>query len=163
MALAIAASLARTEADDSLSAAAQAVISAAAIVLELDDMLLATLNTTPGLSAQHGAWLEAIARVHAVVMGATLYVTDSSPVDGVKTDGVLVQSMVAGVLTTTAAPSGAPGPSSLTDDQANWLEGLARIYGLIDPMAMTQSGRSDGTFVQSISEAGPTVVYTRLA
>lgn len=111
------------------------------------------------LSAQHAAWLEALARLHGLIDPLTVTSTGRS-------DGVLVQtfSEVAGVVTVTpvSVPSGAPGASALTAEQADWLEALARVHGLIDPQTVGPAGRTDGTLVQTIVESPPgTVTVTR--
>ena len=35
-----------------------------------------------------------------------------------------------------------------------WLEQLVRLYGAIDPLVTTATGRSDGTVTQSFTVAG---------
>ncbi len=48
-------------------------------------------------------------------------------------------------------------------DEVDWLLTLARAHGFIDPLAVTETSRGDGTFEQSISVASDTATYTRLS
>ena len=112
-----------------------------------------------GLSAQHAAWLERLARINGLV--DPLVNTDTQ-----RSDGTMVQSVTpvgaALRLTPVAGPTGAAGPSALTPQQAEWLEMLARRFGLIDPMDVTTTQRSDGVLTQTIVEAPGTVTVTRV-
>lgn len=159
----IAAALGITLGDLTLSATAAVALTGSAAVTLADLTLLAagTLTThATRLSAQHAAWLEGIVRLHGLVdplaVGPTL-----------RGDGTVVQSIgnVGGVvtLTTLAAPSGAIEDSALTIEQAGWLEALARLHGLIDPLVVDAVGRGDGTVQQAISTSGDTVLVERLS
>jgi len=118
------------------------------------------------LSPQHAAWLEALARAHGLI--DPLSVDDPEVVPGaLRTDGTLVQTVtsLAGTvtLTTTAGPTGAAGGSALTAQQAQWLEALVRVHGLIDPLVVTSAARGDGTLAQTMVNAAGTTVVTRTA
>lgn len=54
-------------------------------------------------------------------------------------------------------------PTAISAQHAAWLEGLARVMGLIDPMQVTASGRGDGTVVQSWTNANNVTVITTSA
>jgi hypothetical protein len=112
-----------------------------------------------GLSAEQHALLESLARVNGLVDPLTNTPTTRG-------DGTLEQTISeAGAtvtVTTVARPTGAPGPSDLTSEEAAWLEALARRFGLIDPMDVTVTQRSDGTLTQTIAEVGTTVTVTRV-
>ena len=107
--------------------------------------------TATSLSAQHAAWLEGLARVMGLI--APLQVTDSGRSDGVVTQA-WTTTAGATTITTSSRPTGAAGPSALTGQQAGWLEKLARAHGLIDPMTVSATSRSDGTMVQTIAQTG---------
>lgn len=107
------------------------------------------------LSAQHAAWLEGLARVLGLI--APLQVTDSSRSDGVLTQAWTTTSG-ATTITTSSKPTGAAGASALTTQQAGWLEKLARAHGLIDPVTVSPTSRSDGTMAQTIAQIGGTPV-----
>lgn len=117
----------------------------------------AASSTATSLSAQHAAWLEGLARVMGLV--APLQVTAAG-----RGDGTVVQTWTNAndvtVVTTSAKPTGAAGPSALTTQQAGWLEALARAHGLIDPLTISPSGRTDGTLAQTWAP-GSTVTITR--
>ena len=135
-ALAIAGELAQTLADATLAAAAHVQNGA--------------------LSPQHAAWLEGLARLHGLIDPLTVS-------DTARSDGSVVQTVsqvgATVTITTTAAPSGAPAVSALSEQQALWLERLARIHGLIDPLTVSDSERGDGTVQQTLaSAAGITTV-----
>lgn len=158
----IAAALGITLGDVTFAATGATALTASADVLLGDAVVLAeaTLRSyTTQLSAQHAAWLESIARLHGLLDPLTVGPTQRG-------DGAVVQTIAdsAGVitLTTITAPSGAAGDSALTDEQAGWLEALARLHGLIDPLEVSATGRGDGTLMQSISESSSTVRIERL-
>lgn len=122
--------------------------------------MLLLFQPTPAatsLSAQHAAWLEGLARVMGLI--APMQVTSAG-----RGDGVVAQAWTttAGMttITTSAKPTGAAGPSALTTQQAGWLEALARAHGLIDPLTIGPTGRTDGTMAQTWA-AGSTVTITR--
>ncbi len=130
------------------------------LLADLAVLATATLQTSATrLSAQHAAWLEGIVRLHGLVdplaVGPTL-----------RGDGTVVQSIAdaAGVvtLTTIAAPTGIVEDSALTVEQAGWLEALARLHGLIDPLDVSTTSRGDGTVLQSIATTGDSVLVERL-
>lgn len=80
-----------------------------------------------------------------------------------RSDGTLVQTITeangAVTITTTSSPVGAAGISSLTADQAIWLERLVRHHGIIAPLVVSELGETDGTFVMSTTtNAGVTTV-----
>jgi hypothetical protein len=110
-----------------------------------------------GLSPKHAAWLEALARLHGLVDPLTVSAT-------ARGDGTVVQTVaqVGGTVTITTvyAPSGDDADDPLTEQQAAWLEGLARLHGLIEPLAVTTTSRGDGTVQQTISTAGGTTTVT---
>ena len=62
--------------------------------------------------------------------------------------------------TSTAAPSGAPAVSALSEQQALWLERLARIHGLIDPLTVSDTERGDGTVQQTLDTSGGATLVT---
>lgn len=113
-----------------------------------------------GLSAQHAAWLECLARLHGLI--DPLVVDPTS-----RGDGTVVQIVDdaggTATLTTSSAPTGAPGDSALTSTQAGWLEALVRLHGLIDPLVVTPNARGDGTVTQRMDIVGDAVTVTRLA
>ena len=113
------------------------------------------------LTAQQAAWLEAIALLHGIVPGSPLTVTASARSAGAVTQTI---AEVAGTVTvtTTAAPSGASGTSQLNTQETQWLENLARIYGLIDPLEVTATTRGDGTLSQTIAEVSGTTTVTKV-
>ena len=51
----------------------------------------------------------------------------------------------------------------LSPQHAAWLELLARAHGLIDPLTVSATERSDGTLVQTVAEAAGTVTLTTTA
>lgn len=109
-----------------------------------------------GLSLQHAAWLEALARANGLIDTLTVSATHRS-------DGTLVQSITevgnSVTLTTTSAPSGAAGTSSLTTNQSTWLERLVRHHGIIAPLTVTDTGESDGVLrLSTTTNAGVTTV-----
>ena len=54
-----------------------------------------------------------------------------------------------------------PAATSLSAQHAAWLEGLARVMGLIAPMQVTAAGRGDGVVAQSwTTTAGVTTITT---
>ncbi|MDE2414854.1 MAG: hypothetical protein KGM60_08860 [Comamonadaceae bacterium] len=53
----------------------------------------------------------------------------------------------------------APG-ATLSPEHAAWLELLARVHGLVAPLQVSATGRSDGVLVQAIAGAGPVTVTT---
>jgi hypothetical protein len=77
-----------------------------------------------------------------------------------RSDGTVVQTLTANagdiIVTTISAPTGLGGGSALTGQEAAWLEKLARAYGLIDPLTVTETTRGDGTLAQTISELNGT-------
>lgn len=111
------------------------------------------------LSNQQAAYLESLARLHGLVDDLVISETARS-------DGTVIQTVAeAGTtvtVTTTAAPSGAAGDSGLTAQQAAWLSELAQIYGLIDPLDVTNTLRSSGTLSQTITTAGGTTTVSRV-
>ena len=119
----------------------------------------AAASSATSLSAQHAAWLEGLARIMGLI--DPMQVTASG-----RGDGTVVQSWTNSndvtVITTSAAPTGAAGPSALTAQQAGWLEALARAHGLIDPLTIRPTGRTDGTLAQTWAP-GSTVTITRTA
>ena len=60
-------------------------------------------------------------------------------------------------------PAAASSATSLSAQHAAWLEGLARVMGLIDPLQVTAAGRGDGTVVQSWTNANNVTVITTSA
>jgi hypothetical protein len=48
----------------------------------------------------------------------------------------------------------------LSPKHARWLEALARAHGLIDPLTVSATQRSDGTLVQAVAQAGEVVTVT---
>lgn len=114
-------------------------------------------TVTARMSGLQGAWLESVARLHGLIDPLTVSPT-------ARTDGTVVQTVseVGAVVTvtTTAAPSGAVETSALTAQQALWLERLARIHGLVDPLTVTTTARGDGTVQQTIETTGATTVVT---
>jgi hypothetical protein len=48
----------------------------------------------------------------------------------------------------------------LSPKHAAWLEALARLHGLIDPLTVSATQRSDGTVVQTVEQAGAAVTVT---
>ncbi len=123
-----------------------------------DTATSATLGVTP-ISPRHHAWLEILARAHGLVDPLQVPLAG-----GVRSDGTLIQTVEpvgATVVTTTlAAPSGADDASALTPQEAIWLEQLVRIYGAIDPLTTTATGRSDGTLSQTFTTVGATTTIT---
>lgn len=117
-------------------------------------------GTVTSLSAQHAAWLESLARLHGLIDPLVVGPTgrgDGTAVQSVATAGTVV------TLTTTAAPTGLPGPSALTIEQAGWLEALVRLHGLIDPLVVSTSSRGDGTLSQVLELVDDVVTVTREA
>ncbi len=54
-----------------------------------------------------------------------------------------------------------PAATSLSAQHAAWLEGLARVMGLIAPLQVTAAGRGDGVVVQAwTTTAGVTTITT---
>jgi hypothetical protein len=159
-ALALSARLVAVEAGDTPTAALAAALALFLGITESPDTLraAATLNVG-GLSAQHAAWLEALARERGLIDVLTV-----SP--ALRSDGTLVQDIseagAAVTVTTTAAPVGQPGASALTPTQAAWLEALVRHIGVIDPLTVTDSTIGDGTLLQSVQNDGTTTTVTRL-
>lgn len=78
--------------------------------------------------------------------------------------GVFVDRTKALAFSTTSAGSGGGGSSGLTDEQAQWLQDLAKIHGLIagTPLVVSPSRRTAGDIVQTIAEANSTVTMARL-
>lgn len=159
----IASALGITFGDLTLEATGETALtgSAAVLLADLGSLAAGALTTySTRLSAQHAAWLEGVVRLHGLV----------DPLEvgpALRGDGTVVQSIgeVAGVvtLTTLAAPTGAIEDSALTLEQAGWLEALARLHGLIDPLVVDAVGRGDGTVQQTISTNGATMRVERLA
>jgi hypothetical protein len=131
--------------EGNLSAQAASVVGSAAVSVE------------GGLSPKHAAWLEALARLHGLVDPLTV----SSTARG---DGTVVQTVAQEggtvTITTVSAPTGDDGDSPLTAQQAEWLEGLVRLHGLIEPLSVTTTSRGDGTVQQTISTTGGTTTVT---
>lgn len=118
------------------------------------------------ISAQHAGWLESVTRLHGLI--APLVNTfDGAGRALARSDGTVLQTIAdtdaAVTITTTAAPTGAPGNSALTGEQAAWLEALARMYGVIDPYTESLGQRSDGTVTQTLTQTSTTVTATRVA
>jgi hypothetical protein len=133
--------------EGNLSAQAASVVGAAAV------------SVAGGLSPRHAALLEALARLHGLVDPLTVSATGRS-------DGTVVQTVSqvgdTVTITTVAAPSGDEADDPLTAQQAAWLEGLARLHGLIDPLSVTATSRGDGTVQQTISTVGGTTTVATL-
>jgi hypothetical protein len=55
------------------------------------------------------------------------------------------------------------GGGGLTAEQAAMLESLARVHGLIDPLQVSATLRTDGTLSQTIGESAGVVTVTRTA
>jgi hypothetical protein len=74
-------------------------------------------------------------------------------------------SEVSGVttITTTQVMTGANEPSALTAQQALWLESLVRAHGLIAPLQVSATARTDGTLSQTIYETSGTVTLSLAA
>jgi hypothetical protein len=133
-------------------AVSQAMTGASA---QCDAGTIAYILHTP-LSRYHAALLEALARAHGLIDPLTVTAAG-------KSDGTLIQDFTGGVLTTTAAPSGYDDGDGLSAQERDWLETLARAHGILAPLTVTTTGRTDGTFDQSIAVAGDTATYTRLS
>jgi hypothetical protein len=131
--------------EGNLSAQAASVVGSAAVSVE------------GGLSPKHAAWLEALARLHGLVDPLTVSSTSRG-------DGTVVQTVAQEggtvTITTVSAPTGDDGDSPLTAQQAEWLEGLVRLHGLIEPLSVTTTSRGDGTVQQTISTTGGTTTVT---
>ena len=117
-------------------------------------------QTSWRLSAQHAAWLEALARLHGLI--DPLRVTAAGRSDGAVTQ-TFTESAGTTTVTTVIAPSGVAEASALTATQAGWLEALVRAHGLIAPLQVSATQRSDGALVQTVAESDGTVTLTRAA
>lgn len=113
------------------------------------------------LTPQQSIWLKNLALLHGLVHGSPLTVSSSARSSG---DVVQAISEASGVVTVTtmSAPTGAPGPSKLSANEDAWLEGLARIYGLLEPLTVTPTARSAGTLTQAVSESVGVTTVTRI-
>jgi hypothetical protein len=110
-----------------------------------------------GVSPYHWALIETIARLRGVIDP----LTDNPSGRG---DGTVQQSYSQSggtvTVTTLARPHGPDTESVLTPQQVQILEALARTFGVIDPLQVTATSRSDGTLHQSISTSGSTTTLT---
>ncbi len=103
-------------------------------------------------SAAQASWLESVVRLHGLL--DPLVVSAAA-----RGDGTVAQTVEDAdgtvTLTTTATPAGAPARL------AEYVELLARLHGVIDPLLVTATSRGDGTLQQSITEdAGVVTVET---
>ena len=139
------------EAADAFMSALQNQLVTQVQAFDAADGLHAALHLMDSLSPQHAAWLEALARANGLIDPLAVSATG-------RTDGTLVQTLTEAngvvTITTTAAPSGAPGTSALSAPQATWLERLVRHHGLIDPLAVTDTDESDGTLRLTTTTSG---------
>jgi hypothetical protein len=124
------------------------------LTLEIDAAFAA--SATALFTAQHAAWLESIARLHALIDPLTVSAT-------LRSDGTIVQTVLDGgstvTLTTTASPAGSPGWNST---MADLLGKLARVHALRDPLVVTATTRGDGTLAQTMSTVSGTTTVTTL-
>ena len=141
---------------DTLTAQAQADLVLSAALTEAPDRLAAAIITATTLTQQQAEWIEGLARRVGLIDPLT--VTATSARDGSLSDGVLVQQLVAGVLTTLAAPSGTSLGFALS-----LLEALARRNALVAPLTDTGTHVGDGTLGINVAEAGNTATYTRVS
>lgn len=121
---------------------------------------IAIVVFSTALTPQQSAWLKGIALLHGLVSGSPLSVSATARSAGEVTQSI---SEAGGTVTvtTTAAPGGSSGTSQLSVEETQWLEELARVYGLVDPLTVTDTSRGDGTLTQTISTAGGTTTVSK--
>ena len=145
--------------DEAFGNASVAAVIAAASIASAEAFGQPSVAGGVALSAEHAGWIEALARVHGLV--DPLVVTSTT-----REAGPLQQTMsVAGGVTTVtpvSVPSGAPGTSALTTQQALWLRQLCLIHGLIpaEPLTVSETARSSGDLEQTVSTVGDTTTVT---
>jgi hypothetical protein len=104
-----------------------------------------------GFSNQHASWLESIARLHGLIDPLTVTPTSQG-------DGTVVQTLSENqpivTVTTITAPVRFTGDGQFPAEYALMLEKLARLYGLVAPLQVTTTGRTDGTLTQTIDGFG---------
>lgn len=131
----------------------------AAPMVQANHLALGALPAS-ALTPQQSAWLRSLALLHGLVADSPLTVSPTERVAGAVSQSITISASSVTV-ETTAAPSGSPGPSALSADETRWLEELARIYGLIEPLQVSATERSAGTLVQTIGKVGDTTTVTR--
>lgn len=140
-ALALASAL--TDERDPVAAAAAAALALASDTTDGRDPVAAASSLALALAAALQDGFDTLSAAAAETIIASLASLDG--LDTVASASVL-------------APIG--GAATISPQHHAWLEALARVHGLVDPLAIGPTGRSDGTLVQSVAGTGPVVVTT---
>jgi hypothetical protein len=104
------------------------------------------------ITVQQAQRLEAIFRRHGLISPLVITPTSIS-------DGTFIQTRSWDGTTETDTTTGLPAIGSPT---GALIDKLARYYGIIDPVQVTATGRTDGTMTQSFVQAGSNITVTTL-